>query len=105
MNIWLIIIGMGIITYAIRVTPILLLERAEIGGTLRQALRFVPAAVLSAIIFPELFMPGGELDVSLGNERLLAGLLAALVAWRTKNVLFTIAAGMAALWILQALPG
>lgn len=101
MNIWLIIIGMGIITYAIRVTPILLLERMEIRGTLRQALRFVPAAVLSAIIFPELFMPGGELDVSLGNERLLAGLLAAIVAWRTKNILFTIAAGMAALWILQ----
>ena len=103
MNIWLAIIGMGIITYAIRLTPILLMERVEIGGTARQALRFVPAAVLSAIIFPELLMPGGVLDISLGNERLLAGLLAAVVAWRTKNVLWTIVVGMAALWILQVL--
>jgi len=103
MNIWLAIIGMGIITYAIRLTPILLMERVEIGGRLRQALRFVPAAVLSAIILPELLLPGGELDISLGNERLLAGLLAGIVAWRTKNVLWTIAAGMAALWALQAI--
>lgn len=103
MNIWLAIIGMGIITYLIRLTPILLMERVEISGTMRQALRFVPAAVLSAIIFPELLMPGGELDISLGNERLLAGLLAAIVAWRTKNVLWTIVVGMTALWILQAI--
>ena len=102
MNIWLAIIGMGIINYALRLGPILLMERIEIGGTARQALRFVPAAVLSAIIFPELLMPGGTLDISLGNERLLAGLLAAVVAWRTKNVLWTIAMGMAALWLLQA---
>jgi len=103
MNIWIAIIGMGLITYALRLGPILLMERIEIGGTARQALRFVPTAVLSAIIFPELFMPGGTLDISLGNERLLAGLLAGVVAWRTKNVLWTIAVGMAALWLLQAL--
>ena len=102
MNIWLIIIGMGIITYLIRLTPILLLERVGMRSELQQALKFVPAAVLSAIIFPELLMPGGTLDISFGNERLLAGLLAAVVAWRTKNILVTIGVGMVALWILQA---
>lgn len=101
MTIWITIIGMGLITYAIRVTPIVLLERFGLSDTLRQALRFVPAAVLSAIIFPELILPGGTLDLSLGNERLLAGLLATLVAWRTRNVLLTIASGMVALWLLQ----
>ena len=103
MNIWLIIVGMGIITYMIRLTPILLLERVGMRSELQQALKFVPAAVLSAIIFPELLMPGGVLDISLGNERLLAGVLAGVVAWRTKNVLVTIGAGMVALWILQAM--
>lgn len=97
---WLAIIGMGVITYAIRLTPILLLERFELSPALRQALRFVPVAVLSAIIVPELVMMGGGVDVSLGNGRLLAGLLAILVAWRTKNVLWTIAIGMGALWLL-----
>jgi branched-subunit amino acid transport protein len=103
MNLWLVIIGMGIITYGIRLSMIVLLEKVELTTRLKQALRFVPPAVLSAIIFPELLQPGGRLDVSLGNERLLAGLLAMVVAWWTKNVLWTIAAGMAALWLLQSL--
>lgn len=103
MNLWLVIIGMGIITYGIRLSMIVLLEKVEIPIRLKQALRFVPPAVLSAIIFPELLQPGGRLDVSLGNERLLAGLLAMVVAWRTKNILWTIIVGMAALWLLQSL--
>jgi branched-subunit amino acid transport protein len=103
MTLWLSILGMGMVTYAIRLSFILLLERVEIPWRVRQALRFVPPAVLSAIIFPELLRPHGALDLSLGNVRLLAGLLAALVAWRTRNVLLTIALGMGALWILQAI--
>ncbi len=103
MTLWLTMLGMGMVTYAIRLSFILLLGRVEIPARIRQALRFVPLAVLSAIIFPELLRPQGRLDLSPGNVRLLAGLLAALVAWRTKNILLTIAVGMGALWILQAI--
>ena len=99
---WLTLLGMGMITYSIRLSMILLLGRAEISDGLRRALRLVPPAVLSAIIFPELLRPNGALDISLSNPRLLAGIVAALVAWRTKNALLTIGVGMAALWILQA---
>ena len=67
-----------------------------------RGLRFVPPAVLSAIILPELVQPAGQLNLSLGNVRLLAGLLAMLVAWRTRNVLLTVGAGMVGLWILQS---
>jgi branched-subunit amino acid transport protein len=102
MNLWLIIIGMGLVTFAVRLLPIILLERIEIPIIVQRALRFVPPAVLSAIIFPELLQPKGTFDLSLTNVRLLAGVIAALVAWRTKNVIWTIAAGMIALWILQA---
>lgn len=107
MTLWLTVIAMGLVTVAIRLVPILALERFPIPPRLRQALRFVPPAVLSAIILPELLHPGGgPLDISLGNLRLLAGLIAILVAWGTRNVLWTIAAGMGALWLLQALfPG
>ncbi len=101
MTLWLIVIGMGVITYVIRLSLIALFGRLDVPPLIQRALRFVPPAVLSAIIFPEMFCPGGALDVSLGNVRLLAGLLAALVAWRTRNVLLTIAAGMAALWVLR----
>lgn len=101
MNLWLTIIGMGIITYLIRLSPILLLERFDLSDNIKQALRFVPVAVLSAIIFPEMFQPGGQLDISLGNDRLIAGLIAIAAAYFTQNVIWTVGIGMAALWGLQ----
>jgi branched-subunit amino acid transport protein len=98
----LIIVGMGIVTYTIRLSFIVLLGRVTVRPLMQRALRFVPPAVLSAIIFPELLRPGGVLNLSLSNPRLLAGAVAALIAWRSKNVLLAIASGMLALWILQA---
>ena len=102
MNVWLLLICMGLVTYAIRLSMIGLIGRVSVPPIIQWALCLVPPAVLSAIIFPELLMPGGTLDLSLGNLRLLAGTLAAAVAWRTRNVLLTIGVGMVALWVLQA---
>jgi branched-subunit amino acid transport protein len=98
-----VIAGMGIVTYAIRASMILLLGHLEVPSCLRRALRFVPPAVLSALIVPELLLPGGTLNLSPANPRLLAGLVAALIAWRARNVLVAISAGMLALWVIQAL--
>ena len=103
MNLWLVIIGMGVITYAIRLSMIVMSGQIQLGDHLQRALRFVPPAVLSAIILPEMVQPGGTLDVSLGNERLLAGLIAIVVAWYTQNMIWTVAVGMIALWILQTI--
>ncbi len=103
MSLWLTIVGMGVVTYAIRLSLIMLLGRVTLPALLVRALRLVPAAVLSAIIFPELLLPHATLDVSPANARLLAGLLAAVVAWRTRSVVLTVAVGMAALWALAAL--
>ena len=100
---WLTIFGAGAVTFALRLSFIALLGRIRIPPTLGQALRFVPAAVLTAVVIPLLFYEDGALEVSLGNERLLAGLVAALIAWRTRNVLLTLGGGMAILWTLQAI--
>lgn len=101
-TLWLTILGMGAITYATRLSLIVLFGRVAMPVLIRRALRFVPPAVLSAFVFPELLRSGGTLDVSMGNARLIAGALAALVAWRTRNVFLTIGVGMGLLWILQA---
>ena len=95
------ILGMGVITYLIRLSLFILPEKVMLPPWLLRALRYVPAAVLSAIILPELLLPTGTLDLSLGNERLLAGLVAAVVAWRTRNVFVIVAVGMIVLWLLQ----
>jgi branched-subunit amino acid transport protein len=103
MTLWIVIVLMGVVTYGLRLSLIALLGRFEVPPFISRGLRFVPPAVLSAIILPELVQPSGQLNLSLGNVRLLAGLLAMLVAWRTRNVLLTVGAGMVGLWILQSL--
>ena len=100
---WLTILGAGAVTFALRLSFIALLGRMPIPPPLGRALRFVPAAVLTAVVVPSLFYVDGALEVSPGNERLLAGLVAALIAWRTRSVLFTLGGGMATLWTLQAI--
>ena len=103
MNIWLVMLLGGLITFLIRFSLIYLFGKFKIPETVRQALRYVPPAVLSAIIFPELFFREGTIDLSLENIRLLAGIFAILVAWFSKNTLVTIIAGMLALFLLQFL--
>jgi len=100
-NIWLVMLIAGLLTFGMRLSLIYLFGRFEVPDALRRALRFVPPAVLSAIILPDLLMPSGHLDFGLGNHRWLAGLVAMLVAWRTRNTLLTILAGMIILLILQ----
>ena len=101
MNICLVMILGGLITFGMRFSLIYLFGKFQIPETMRRALHYVPPAVLSAIVFPELFLPGGALNLSLSNTRLLAGLVAILVAWFSKNTLITIIAGMLALFLLQ----
>ena len=103
MNVWLIMLIGGLITFGMRFSFVWLLGRYEVPATMRRALHYVPPAVLSAIVFPELFLPSGQLDLSLGNARLLAGLVAIAVAAWTKNSLLTILAGFISLLVLEGL--
>ena len=59
---------------------------------LRRALRYVPAAVLTAIWAPE---------VAIADERLAAGVVAIAVAWRWRLTFATIFAGLAALHVFH----
>jgi branched-subunit amino acid transport protein len=101
MNIWLVMLLGGLITFGMRFSLIYLFGRFEIPEAMRKALHYVPPAVLSAIIFPELFLHDGTMNISLENTRLLAGLIAIVVAWFSRNTLITIIVGMIALFLLQ----
>ena len=103
MTLWLMLLIIGLITYAIRLSCIGLLGQREMPALLLKALRFVPITVLPAIIMPQLFLRNNTLVVSVQNPRWIAGILAGIVAWRTRNVLLTILVGMVALWVLQFL--
>lgn len=101
MEIWLVMLLGGLITFGTRFSLIYLFGRFQVPEMMRRALHYVPPAVLSAIIFPELFLRDDTLDISMENFRLLAGLAAVLIAWFSKNTLVTIIAGMVVLFLLQ----
>lgn len=100
MTLWLVVIGMGVITVILRLSLILGANHIRLPAPVEHALRYAPVAVLSAIIFAEVAAPQGQVQLSLANARLIPGLAALVVAWRTKNVLLTIATGMLLFWLL-----
>ena len=99
--VWVAIVLAGAGTQAIRWSFIVAVgPTAQIPDVVLRALRLIPAAVLAALVAPAFVRPGGAWVVPWQNEHLIAGLVAALVAGRTRNVLATIAAGMMVLWLL-----
>jgi branched-subunit amino acid transport protein len=102
---WLVVLAAAVGTYVLRVSFVTLFGRLdEVPTRVKRVLAFVPPAVLAALVLPELVLRGDALAVSLGNRRLLAGLFAAAVAWKTEDMLATLVAGMAALYVLSLLP-
>lgn len=104
-TIWLVILLGGALTYGLRASFVVGMDYFKEPNWLQRFLRYVPAAVLSALIFAGLFIKGGSLEVNLLDPRYPATAVAAFVAWRTKNMLWTIVSGMAALWLGQWLLG
>lgn len=91
----------GLVTFLIRLSFIAFGHRLPDDPRISTVLRYVPPAILGALIAPEIFINAGGLHTTPDNPRLWATLVALLVARLTRSVLATIAAGMAALWVIQ----
>ena len=101
-RVWPVIVISGAGTYAMRASFLAAAHRlAQVPPGIARVLRQIPPAALAAIILPALVRPEGHLDLL--QPRLLAGLLAALVAWRTRNVGLTLLVGMVVLAGLEHL--
>jgi len=96
---FLIFIGMALVTYFTRYTMIAMLGR-EVPPLVRRWLRYVPPAVLAAMVAPAALAPEGRLAF---DARAWAVLVGAVVARRTGSVLWTILSGMIAFWFLRVL--
>ena len=100
---WATIVTIGAATFAIRGSFIALFGRLDdIPPSVERALRFVPAAVLAALVAPS-FLATDPGTGTLAFDKLVAGGIAAAVAWRTESVLWTMTAGMGVLWAVRFL--
>ena len=99
---WIAIVVIGVVTYGIRLSFIHLFGRIDgVPSRVQRPLRYVPPAVLAALVLPGLVTLRPSVTATLLDERLIAGAVAGTVAWRTENVFATIATGMVALWLFR----
>lgn len=107
MDNWLLILGMLAITFATRFS-LFAFPDLSFPPLVRQALHYVPTAVLTAIVVPGMLMPDGELALRPDNAYLLAGLATIAIAALTRHLLATIGGGLlvffALRWALGQLP-
>lgn len=97
----LIILSMAAATYFTRFASVLLLERTGIPSWLTRLLKHVPTAMLAALIAPALLAPQGYLQIEPSNHYLLAGAVAAFLAWKRQHPAVTMGAGMAVMLMLR----
>lgn len=98
---WSIVIGAGLVTFAARASFIVMPPGMRLPPWLTRALKYVAAAVLPALVLPEVLFrdaPAGEV---FNHIRIIAALIAVVVAWKTRNIFATLVSGMAALWLLK----
>ena len=104
MNDAAIIVTIGVGTYLLRLSFIGIIGDRTMPDWAMVPLRFVAPAVLAALVAPAVLLRDGAVDLSPAtNPRVLAALIALLIAWKTKNVAAVVVAGMAVVWFLQAL--
>ena len=92
----IIILGMALVTFGIRYTLIAFSDRIDLPEILKDSLKFIAPAVLTAITVPAVLMPTGDLNISFENPYLISGGLALVVGIFSKNVLVTILVGLLA---------
>jgi branched-subunit amino acid transport protein len=91
------------VTFFTRFTMIALLGKVDLPPWAQRAFRLVLPAVMMAIVLPAVLIKGGALVTTPLNPRLISVLVAGVVAWRSKNMVYTLLAGMAVLWAFTLL--
>ena len=98
---WTLIVGMGLVAFFTRAVFILPGSHLKLPATAERVLRYAPAAALMAIVVPDLAFVQGALSISIGNPKLVAGLVAFGLAAATRSMLLTIAGGMLVLTLIR----
>ncbi len=96
---WLAFALMGMTTVGTRGSFILLGEKGRLPPALQRALRYAPAAALSALVLPDLLLDGDT--VSLFNPKLGAGIVVVLVTLRWRNPWLPFVLGMGVLLMMR----
>ena len=96
---------MMLVTYLPRMLPLVLLSKLNLPPLLLSWLKYIPVAVLASLLAPELLLSNGSLNLSFDNTLLVAAVPAFLIAFKTKNLFYTVFIGMGAVVVLTKIIG
>ena len=97
---WASIFIAGILTYFTRMSMVTLIRKEMISDNLRKILNYVPSVVFPSIIFPGVLLDDFGAFVTISDPKIYGALTAIFVGYLTRNVIFTIASGLASYWLL-----
>ena len=101
MMVWAVIFGMGILVFLNRYVFLEPRLPVRLSSNARQFLGFAVPGMLTAICGPIIFVKNHEVDLSLGNPYLLAGLCAiGLMLW-SRNVLLSVALSVGLFYLFR----
>lgn len=103
LNIYLLIIGIAILTYIPRSLPIIYLSKKDLPQWLKDWMKFIPSGIFAALILPDILIQDGSLNVSFTNIKLIASILVLIIAMKRKSLGLSIAVGVSAITILTCL--
>jgi branched-subunit amino acid transport protein len=92
--IFLTMLGMGLVTYLPRLLPVYFLSSRSLPQLVVAWLRYVPVAVLAAMLFPSLLVDGGQVVLAPSNIFLWSAFPTFLVAWKTRSLFGSVVVGM-----------
>ena len=97
-----VILGMGLVTFLPRWVPLVFLSRRNLPRWLVEWLDLIPAAILSALLLPELVTSGTPRHMVLWQPQLWVAIPTFLFALKTKSLGGTVVIGMALFWLAQS---
>jgi branched-subunit amino acid transport protein len=100
LKLWSVVVVVGVLNYLSRVSFIAIFARRHVPVLLARAFRYVPAAMLTALVLPMIVVAPGT-PVIASAPRIVAAIVAGVVAFVTHSTLKTLATGMLTLWVLQ----
>lgn len=96
------IAAMAVATFFTRFASPAMLGGSGISPRLNRFLKYVPTAILTALIAPTLFAPQGFIELSAGNSYLIAGMVAALLAYFRQPPIVTMGGGMVTMLAIRS---
>lgn len=98
---WIITLSIAGGTFLLRAVFIFILGKADLSERTKSLLKYIPPSVFAALVAPPIFLHQGQVDFLGGKERVIAALVAALIAWKVKNMIAVLLSGMGVLYLLM----